>query len=64
MCDDALECYSFLQTLKQLESISYLMVDYKRPAATETADGSDGVLHVGADQVNVIDLVALNRESD
>jgi len=39
----------------------YLVVDDKRAAAAEAADGGQGVLHVGTDEVNVVDLEASDQ---
>lgn len=39
----------------------YLVVDDKRAAAAEPADGGHGILHVGADEVNVVNLEASDQ---
>lgn len=35
---------------------TYLVVDYERAATAEAPNGSKCVLHVGTDEINIIDL--------
>lgn len=32
------------------------MVNHKRPATAETSDRGEGILHVGTDKINIINL--------